>query len=318
VRKNFGPLYVAPMTVWAVLFVVIPISIILCYSFMTKNFNGGVIYQFSLDAYRSLNNSTFFRVALNTLWVALVATAVMVALAIPASYYMARSKYKNFFLLLVIIPFWTNFLIRIFAWMEVLGSNGILNNILRRIYAFGADNEILHSILISIGITGQPVQFLFNTNAVILVTIYTYLPFAILPLYSTIEKFDFSLLEAARDLGASKLTATIRILLPNIRGGITTAVLFTFTPAFGNYAIPNLIGGNNSYMLGNVIAHELNIARNWPLASSMSVILTVITTVGVLIFMRLNRSSAETAREERLAADKAARASAQMSGAGAA
>ena len=269
------------MTLWIIAFVIAPISIILVYSFMTRHFRGGAVLPFTLDAYKNLCNMMFLRVTLNTLWVALVSTIVMVALAIPAAYFMARSKYKNFLLLLVIIPFWTNFMIRIFAWREILGSRGFLNN-----------------TLMWLGLIEQPVQFLFNTNAVILITIYAYLPFAILPLYSTIDKFDFSLLEAARDLGASKFTAMRRILFPNIRAGITTAVLFTFTPAFGSYAIPNLIGGNDSYMLGNFIAHQLNIARNYPLASSMSVVLTLLTMVGVLIFMRVNRSSVEAVNEE--------------------
>ena len=145
----------------------------------------------------------------------------------------------------------------------------------------------------SIGIIDTHIQFLYNTNAIILVSVYTYLPFAILPLYSTIEKFDFSLVEAARDLGASRFTATTKILLPNIRGAITTAALFVFIPAFGNYAIPQIIGGTNSFMLGNVIAREITITRNWPLASSLSVALTAITTVGVLIFMHLNRPTSE-------------------------
>jgi spermidine/putrescine transport system permease protein len=290
VRKNFGPFYVAPMTFWIALFFIVPISIIVYYSFLTRAFNGGVIHRFSLEAYQALYNPTMFRIAFNTLWVALAATVIMVALAIPASYYMARSKYKNFFLLLVIIPFWTNFLIRIYAWMAILGNNGILNN-----------------VLMSTGITSGHIQFLYNTNAIILVTVYTYLPFAILPLYSTIEKFDFSLVEAARDLGASKFTAILRILLPNIRGGITTAVLFTFIPAFGNYAIPQIIGGTQSYMLGNVIARELTVTRNWPLASSISVVLTLLTTIGVLVFMRFNRSSAERAASEREAANRSAR-----------
>jgi spermidine/putrescine transport system permease protein len=299
VRKNLGPFYVAPMTIWIVLFFVIPVSIIVYYSFLTKAFNGGVIHKFSLEAYQALlYNPTMYTVALNTFWVAFASTLVMVALAIPAAYYMARSKHKNFFMLLVIIPFWTNFLIRIYAWMAILGNNGILNN-----------------LLMTAGITSSHIQFLYSTNAVILVTVYTYLPFAILPLYTTIEKFDFSLIEAARDLGASKLAAIVRILIPNIRGGITTAVLFTFIPAFGNYAIPQIIGGTNSYMLGNVIARELTVTRNWPLASSISVALTVLTTAGVLIFMRLNRSTAEAAREDRHAARKSAR---QSSGAGAA
>ncbi|MCL2689311.1 MAG: ABC transporter permease [Chitinispirillia bacterium] len=280
-KKNFGPFYVAPMTLWIMAFVIAPISIIIVYSFMTKHFRGGAVTPYTLDAYRNLFNPVFFRVTLNTLWVAVVSTILMVALAVPAAYFMARSRYKNFFLMLVIIPFWTNIMIRIFAWREILGSRGVLNN-----------------LLITLGLIEQPIQFLFNTNAVILITVYAYLPFAILPLYSTIEKFDFSLLEAARDLGASKFTATRRILFPNIRAGITTAVLFTFIPAFGSYAIPNLIGGNNSFMLGNLIAHELNTARNYPLASSMSVVLTLLTMIGVLIFLRVNRSSVEAVREE--------------------
>jgi len=287
VRKNLGPAYVAPLTVWIGLFFVVPVSIIVCYSFLKKGFNGGVVHEFSLDAFRALYNPTIFKIALNTLWIALVSTAVMVALAIPTAYYMARSRHKNFFMLLVIIPFLTNFLIRIYAWMAILGNNGILNG-----------------FLLSAGMVERHIQFLYNINAVIMVTIYTYLPFAILPLYSTIEKFDFSLVEAARDLGATKLTATLRVLLPNIRGGITTAVLFTFIPAFGNYAIPQIIGGSDSYMLGNVIARELTVTRNWPLASSISMALTALTTLGVLLFMRLNRSAQEHARESARASSR--------------
>jgi spermidine/putrescine transport system permease protein len=280
VKKNLGPAYVAPITVWLCVFFVIPISIIVYYSFLTKGFNGGVVHKFSLDAFRALYNPTIFKITFNTFWVACVSTAVMVALAVPAAYYMARSRHKNFFMLLVIIPFWTNFLIRIYAWMAVLGNNGVVNH-----------------ALLSMGLIDRHIQFLYNTNAVILVAVYTYLPFAILPLYSTIEKFDFSLVEAARDLGATKLAATLRVLVPNIRGGITTAVLFTFIPAFGNYAIPQIIGGSSSYMLGNVIARELTVTRNWPLASSISLVITALTTLGVLIFMRFNRSASEEARE---------------------
>jgi spermidine/putrescine transport system permease protein len=128
---------------------------------------------------------------------------------------------------------------------------------------------------------------LYNKWAVILVTTYTYLTFAILPLYSTIEKFDFSLLEAARDLGATKWQSILKVLLPNIRAGITTAVLFTFIPSFGSYAIPQILGGSDSLMLGNIIARELTITRNWPLAASISVVLTIITLRLVWSFLRI-------------------------------
>jgi spermidine/putrescine transport system permease protein len=131
---------------------------------------------------------------------------------------------------------------------------------------------------------------------VVVVLVYTYLPFAILPLYSSIEKFDFSLLEAARDLGATKAQSMFKVLLPNIKAGITTAVLFTFIPAFGQYAIPQIVGGKDSFMMGTIIARELTVTRNWPLSSSISMVLTLITTIGVLLFLRFSRSAVEAKR----------------------
>jgi spermidine/putrescine transport system permease protein len=181
---------------------------------------------------------------------------------------MARSKHQTLLLLLIIIPFWTNFLIRVFAWMNILGNNGFLNEFLLRI-----------------GIISDYIQFLYNQNTVILVLVYMYLPYAILPLFSTIDKFDFSLLEAARDLGANKLVSIIKILLPNIRSGIFTAILFTFIPIFGAYAVPLLVGGKDSYMLGNIIADQLLKSRNWPRAAAISMVLTLVTTAGVVWMM---------------------------------
>jgi spermidine/putrescine transport system permease protein len=279
VKRNPGPLYAMPVSIWIVSFFVIPLAIIFTYSFMQKGLYGGVVFNFSLNAYKALSNSVFLRVTLTTFIIAAFSTLLMILLALPTAYFIARSKIKNFLLLLIIIPFWTNFLIRIYAWIAILGNNGFLN-----------------SFLLSTGLIDSHVQFLYNKYAVILVTAYTYLPFAILPLYSSIEKFDFSLLEAARDLGATKSDATFKVLLPNIRGGITTAILFTFIPSFGSYAIPQILGGSDSLMLGNIIARELTITRNWPLASSISVVLTMVTTIGVFLFMRFNKNATESVK----------------------
>jgi spermidine/putrescine transport system permease protein len=142
------------------------------------------------------------------------------------------------------------------------------------------------------------VQFLYNQGAVILVLVYMYLPYAILPLFSTIDKFDFTLLEAARDLGASKLTAIRKILLPNIRGGLVTAVLFTFIPIFGAYAVPLLVGGLDSYMLGNIIADQVTKTRNWPLASSISMGVTVLTGIAAILFAVVTRRTTHIVVEE--------------------
>ena len=276
--RNLGPLYSGPMTLWFTLFFLAPIVIIIAYSFLRRGLYGGVVPEFSLDAYRYLSDSVFLRITFRTLITAVISTIITILIALPCGYFMARSKYQTYLLLLIIIPFWTNFLIRVFAWMNILGNNGFVNEFLLRI-----------------GFLAQPVQFLYNQNAVVLVLVYMYLPYAILPLFSSIDKFDFSLLEAARDLGASKFTSLVKILLPNVRGGILTAVLFTFIPIFGAYAVPLLVGGRDSYMLGNIIADQLTKSRNWPRAAAISMVLTMVTTAGVLITMNIQRK--DTSRQ---------------------
>jgi spermidine/putrescine transport system permease protein len=266
------------MTVWFTVFFLAPLFIIVLYSFLRKGLYGGAIMgDFTLEAYRDLSNPSFVIITVRTLITAVIATFITILIALPCGYFMARSKNQTVLLLLIIIPFWTNFLIRVFAWMNILGNNGFLND-----------------LLIRIGVINNYIQFLYNQNSVILVLVYMYLPYAILPLFATIDKFDFSLLEAAQDLGATKRQSITRVLLPNIRSGIYTAVLFTFIPIFGAYAVPLLVGGKDSYMLGNVIADQLTKARNWPLASAISLALTVITTAGVLIMIHLQQKEADS------------------------
>jgi len=268
------------MAVWFTLFFLAPIVIIVIYSFLKKGLYGGVEKVFSLDAYHYLGDHIFLSISLRTIITSLIATIITIFIALPCGYFMAKSKNQTLLLLLIIIPFWTNFLIRVFAWMTILGNNGFLNETLTRI-----------------GLIKDYIPFLYNQKAVILVLVYMYLPYAILPLFSTIDKFDFSLLEAARDLGANKLLSMIKVLLPNIRGGIFTAVLFTFIPIFGAYAVPLLVGGMDSYMLGNIIADQLLKSRNWPRAAAISMVLTVVTTVGVVWMMYVQKKDAAKRKE---------------------
>jgi len=270
--RNFGLLYSSPMAIWFSLFFLAPIFIIIIYSFLKKGLYGGVEAEFSLEAYRYLGDRIFLSITLRTVFTSIAATVITILFALPCGYFMAKSKNQNLLLLLIIIPFWTNFLIRVFAWMNILGNNGFLNEFLLRI-----------------GLIDDYIHFLYNQKVVVLVLVYMYLPYAILPLYSSIDKFDFSLLEAARDLGATKIRALYKVLLPNIRGGIFTAVLFTFIPIFGAYAVPLLVGGKDSYMLGNVIADQLSKSRNWPRAAAISMVLTLVTTVGVLLMMNVQK-----------------------------
>ena len=271
-KRNLGPSYSFPMAAWFSVFFLAPIIIIVIYSFLKKGLYGGVEWEFSLDAFRSLSNPSFLAISGRTVIISVVATVITILIALPCGYFMAKSKHQTLLLLLIIIPFWTNFLIRVFAWMNILGNNGFINELLMRF-----------------NLIDEYIPFMYNQKAVTLVLVYMYLPYAILPLFATIDKFDFSLLEAARDLGASKFVSIILILFPNIKSGIFTAVLFTFIPVFGAYAVPQLMGGKDSYMLGNIIADQILKSRNWPLASSISMVLTLITTVGVLIMMSMQR-----------------------------
>jgi spermidine/putrescine transport system permease protein len=275
-KRNYGLFYSGPMALWFTVFFLAPMIIIVIYSFHKKGLYGGIdAGQLSLNAYKSLGNPSFVIITIRTIITSLIATVIAILFALPCGYYMAKSRHQTLLLLIVIIPFWTNFLIRVFAWMNILGNNGFLNE-----------------FLIRIGLISDYIQFIYNQPAVILVLVYMYLPYAILPLFSTIDKFDFSLLEAAQDLGASKSIATIKVLFPNIRSGIYTAVLFTFIPIFGAYAVPLLVGGKESYMLGNVVADQLTKSRNWPLASAISMVLTLVTTAGILIMMNLQKKDA--------------------------
>ena len=280
-KRNYGRLYAAPQALWLTVFFAAPLAIIVAYSFMKRDLYGGVLAQPSLDAYKALANPTLLVIAWRTLWVSALATAFTILVALPCGYSIARSGNQALRLFLVIVPFWTNFIIRVYAWIAILGNEGFLNDLLR-----------------FVGLEADSTQFLYNQGAVILVLVYMYLPYAILPLFSTIDKFDFTLLEAARDLGATRFQAIRKILLPNIRGGMVTAVLFTFIPMFGAYAVPLLVGGKDSYMLGNVIADQVTKTRNWPLASSISMGVTVLTGIAAIIFALTGRSSRHPVVEE--------------------
>ncbi|MDR2468488.1 MAG: ABC transporter permease [Spirochaetaceae bacterium] len=269
---NLGLWYSGPMTLWFTVFFLAPLLIILIYSFLKKDLFGGVTASFSFDAYRALANPKIALITGRTVVISIIATIITIIIALPCGYYMAQSRNQTFLLLLIIIPFWTNFMIRVFAWMNILGNDGFINLFLLRV-----------------GFIQEPIHLLFNKYAVILVLIYMYLPYAILPLFSSIDKFDFSLLEAARDLGATKVQAIFKVLFPNIRGGIFTAVLFTFIPMFGAYAVPMLVGDIESYMLGNAVADYIGRARNLPLASAISMVLTAITTIGILCILATQR-----------------------------
>jgi len=277
--RNYGKPYSYPMGIWFTLFFILPIGIIIAYSFMAKGLHGGVDLKFSLDAYVQMINESYGKLFIRTLVVTLISTVITIVISLPCGYAMARSKHQTLLLFLIIIPFWTNSLIRINAWIAILGNEGFINETLK-----------------NLGLVRESLPLLYNQSAVILVLIYMYLPYAILPVFTAMDKFDFSLLEAARDLGATKSESMFKVLLPNVRSGVVTAIIFTFIPIFGAYTVPLLVGGKDSYMIGNVIVDQVTKVRNWPLASAFSMVITVLSTVGVLWMM--GTSAREAARNK--------------------
>ena len=263
-----------PSLFWLSLFFIVPTLFVFAIALKPANPYGGIASGWTWDNLRSLVNPNYLAVAWRTLWISVLSAAVCLVLATPIGYYLARvtARWKGFFLMLIIVPFWTNFLIRIFAWKVLLHPEGAIKKVL----AFS-------------GLVGPQTSLLYNAGAVVLVTVYTFLPFTILPIYAAAEKFDFQLLEAARDLGAKRLQAFARIFLPGIRRGLITAVLFVFIPALGSYVIPDIVGGPSGEMIGNKIAQRVFVDRNLPQASARSVVLILSVLAPLVTVMVLQR-----------------------------
>lgn len=260
-----------PATLWLVIFFALPLLLVLIISLMQRGRYGGVVAAFSLDNYGRLLNPTFLTIFVNSLEMAVVTTVLCLLLGYPLAYFIARARsgLRNALLLLVIIPFWTNFLVRTYAWMIILRQEGLLNIALQ-----------------GLGLTREPVDLLFTPTAVIIGLVYGYLPFMALPLYAIIEKFDFALVEAAQDLGASESKAFRHVMLPQTMPGIVAGCILVFIPSLGAYITPDILGGAKVMMVGNLITQQFLRARHWPFGSALSILLMAIVAVGILIYYR--------------------------------
>lgn len=254
----------APSLIWLLLLFLIPTLLVFAIAFRPADAFGGIGTGWTLETFRRLMNPSYPQIIWRTLWMSVVTTAVCLGVAVPVGYYIARTKpaMRSTLLMLVIIPFWTNFLVRIFAWKVVLHPEGLLKK-----------------LLVFLHIIPPDVSLLYNEGAVLLVLIYTYLPFAILPIYAAAEKFDFQLLEAAMDLGSSRLRAFCNTFLPGIGRGLLTATLVVFVPALGSYVIPDIMGGPSGEMIGNKIAQRVFIDRNLPHASGLAALLSLVVLI---------------------------------------
>ncbi|MDD3283027.1 MAG: ABC transporter permease [Candidatus Cloacimonetes bacterium] len=274
-RRNFSSwLLSLPTLIWLTCFFLIPYLIVIIYSFLSPDIYD-VKFEVSLDAYRQIFRGDYLRPFLLSFKLAFYTTMLCIILGFPVAYYIARAKEKtkNMLLVFIIIPFWTNLIIRIFSWRIFLAYSGVMND-----------------TLINLGLITQPLEILRTDLAVIMVMVYVYLPYMILPLYSVLEKLDFTLLNAAMDLGANEVKAFFRITLPLAVGGIFAGTLLVFIPSLGAYLIPQLVGNQQSLYIGQVITYKIkNIPRNWPMASALSLTLLLLVAVLLLVMYGLYR-----------------------------
>jgi len=276
-KRVFSILFLPP-TFWLVVFFTIPLAIIWVYSFGHRGPLGQMEVTFSGEGYVQAMDWTILYIIVKSIWIAAVATTICLLLGFPLAMGIAFApgRYKNLLLLLVVLPFWTNLLIRTYAWIAVLRTNGYVNAFLGWVYGlidqvfglFGAPDALGDF---------QPLQLLYNQQAVIIGIVYVNLPFLVLPLYATLEKLDKSFLEASLDLGAGQWRTLFSVTVPLAWPGIVTGLLLTFILALGSYLTPDLLGGPDSIMIANLIQQQFGPARNWPLGSALSFILMYVT-----------------------------------------
>jgi spermidine/putrescine transport system permease protein len=271
-------LVTAPSFFWLFILFVIPSLIVLAIAFKPPTPYGGIGEGWSLETIRSLGNPNYPAIVWRTLWLSGATTAICLLLAIPVGYYIARvrGRKRDRLLLLVIVPFWTSFLVRIFAWKVLLHPEGLIKQ-----------------LLVALHLAAPDATLLYTSGAILLVLVYTELPFAILPIYAAAEKFDYRLIEAARDLGAAPFRAFVQVFLPSIRRGVLTAALVTLIPALGSYVVPDIVGGPTSEMIGNKIAQRTFSDRNLPHASALSVVLALAVIAPTLVVIFTNRRRGE-------------------------
>ena len=228
-----------------------------------------------------LRDSLYANAYINSVRIAATSTLIALLIAFPMAWFIARSdeKYRHLWLMLVILPFWTSFLLRVYAWMGFLGRNGIINN-----------------TLLSLGIIDQPIQMLQTEGAVFIGIVYTYLPFMVLPLYTTLVKLDQSLIEAAADLGARPFMTFLTVILPLSMPGVIAGSMLVFIPAIGEFVIPSLLGGADTLMIGRVLWDEFFANRDWTVASAVAIVMLVILVVPIML---LNRAQDAVVEQEK-------------------
>jgi len=263
-----------PGLVWLGIFFFIPLLLVTVLSFMERGTYGQVVYSFTLQNYVRFFDPLYVSILFDTLVVSLLTTLLSLMIGYPLAYYIARmdKKWQHTWLLAVMIPFWINFLVRSYAWVVILRTQGVVNTFLQ-----------------SVGLITEPLPLLYNFGSVMLGMVYTLLPFMVLPIYVSLEQMDRRKLEAAYDLGATPWKAFWHVTLPLTRPGIVTGSILVFVSSIGMFVVPDVMGGAKSALIGNVIQNQFLSARDWPFGSALSIILMLLCIVLIFLYYRVIR-----------------------------
>lgn len=263
-------LFLLPARLWMALFFAAPLAVVCGYSFLTRGDYGGVEQPWTFESFTRLANPLYLAVLWRSVWIAALATALCAILGFPLALFISRAgRRRNLYLQLVLLPFWTSFLIRTYAWIFILRDTGLVNTVLMRLH-----------------VIQSPLALLYNDGAVLLGLVYNFLPFFVLPVYATLERLDSAVLEAAADLGARPMAALWRVIVPLSAPGIVAGSVLVFIPCLGAYLTPDLLGGGKTVMLGNLVQNQFTTARDWPFGSAASMVLILASALLLAALMR--------------------------------
>jgi spermidine/putrescine transport system permease protein len=270
-RRHPSPLawlVLMPLLAWLFLFVIAPTIMLVVVSFAERDSLGRIVYDFTLQNYIRALDWVWLKVLFSSLWYALLTTLICMFVGYPVAYFIGRAPlhWRGLLLMLVMVPFWTSFLIRTYAWITILSKDGLVN-----------------SLLVSAGIFSQPAEILYTPFAIVLGLVYNFLPFMILPIYTSVEKLDNAMIEAAYDLGAGPLRAFSQVIIPLTRPGIAAGAMLVFVPSIAMFAITTLMGGGTNPTIGEVIFKQFTSGRNQPFGAALGTILLLIFVLALWI-----------------------------------
>lgn len=275
-NKKPVKLLALPALLWMGALFVLPMLMIAVLSFLKRGTYGQVVYEFTLNNYFRILDPLYGQIFWDTLVVAVLTTLFSILCGYPLAYYISRleKSSQQIWLLLVMIPFWINFLVRSYAWVIILRSQGVINTFLQ-----------------SVGIITEPLPLLYNSGSVLLGMVYTLMPFMVLPIYVSLEQMDRRKLEAAYDLGATPWKAFWHVTLPMTKTGVVTGSILVFVSSIGMFVVPDVMGGAKSALIGNVIQNQFLSARDWPFGSALSIVLMLLSMLLILLYFRATKAS---------------------------